>query len=240
MIKPQSVPLTSVVEGERTGGTGFLVRAGTTYLVTVAHLPTLQKDPPADWSVWHHQLYVSGDPGLPIDLFGGSALGVSASKAARTPRFKFMRFTDQPDRLVDLIVLPLRSEWTWSADYEPLELAEARLPVVGESLHIAGYPTSVGSWPELRTMVGNIVGMDGLMLEIGINVEGGYSGSPALAADGCFMGVLFGTGNPEGTDDHARIIPPGFILGALLCVNGYLPSRLTINTFNSRSANWGC
>lgn len=214
-----AVPLIVVLRDGTVGGaTGcFVDVAGTTFLVTAAHVPA-GGVPATDWDGWHPELTIFLEHRPSVPLFATDANGLK-------PRFLFMRSSTDPTVLVDVLATPchpadvgldgIQVHSVYSSGVHP-----------GQTVTLHGYPLSVGNqWPLLSTLSGPLLTDDNALLVADLGATGGFSGGPVTGPDGCFLGVVSGTGRPGLDDDFDRILVPGLIHALPQLVDGNVPSE---------------
>lgn len=171
------------------------------YLITAAHVPP-GTHPPSDWSLWPDTLTLHLVDGTrDLDLF--------TRDRHRTPRFGYLRATD--DLLADALWMPLGPMDQIGVDLLAQQktyfLRDTVLAPPGSPLEVHGFPTIGGTWPPtVQIEHGSVLSVrEGPMIEADITTVGGFSGGPALDAQGQLLGLHIGH-DPEPTDP-GQIVP---------------------------------
>lgn len=158
-----------------------------------------------------------------VSLFADSAFG-------RRPRFHFLRSSDDPNKLVDVIALPCAPQ-DLGIDTFQVFSTKAVVPDLDKDVTAFGYATNVPAWPEGSARGGQIICDDQAFLVANLDTPEGFSGGPVTSAAGSLIGVLVGQGRPGLEDSHDRIVVVGIVDILPQLKDGILPPHASVPFF---------
>lgn len=173
-------------------GSGFLIEAsGQIYLVTTAHIANYQLEQRAEWSEWSPDLFLIDDN----KNASASAPLFDETNGVKTPLFKYLRATDDPDRILDLILLPL-SPGTAMAKMSRIFVlpSEKAKSVKDDKVLMFGRRDP---WPHLNVTTHRVAVPDPAIMHMEPEGTKGDSGAPVLTTAGSLVGMNFGHDNPQ-------------------------------------------
>lgn len=210
------LPLKAIAPGgdpSPIGAAGFLVMLDNqTYLMTVAHLATGQKSQSDDWSKWANELHYApgGQTVLVLPLFNVGSFG------ERRPLFRFLRAADSPNILMDVIMLPLEPGEVASESIDIFNLPNDCAPTYsrGQEVLMAGCQP----WPNVKVQSHSLI-KPGVVHLVTPPQTRGFSGGPAVDANGLLVGMAFGTDEPN-YSGHGQLVAAPLIARLANSVDG--------------------
>jgi hypothetical protein len=197
-------------------GSGFLIRvAGQIYLVTTAHIANYEKDQKAEWSKWSPELYLvdeSKEALAKVPLF-------DETTEVRIPLFKYFRATDEPERILDLILLPVAAGELMASMTRIFTLPDEKATYAkNDKVVMFGRRDP---WPYLNVTTHRVSLPAPAIMHMEPEGQKGDSGAPVLTPTGSLVGMNYGHGNAEASG--AMIISAELIELAATTTDGYVP-----------------
>lgn len=200
-------------------GAGFLVQVdGQAYLTTVAHIATSgAHDQFDDWPNWSNEINIQDEQGnllARVPLFEEDASGM------RVPLFKYGRTTDDPQRLLDLIMVPLATDHLKAVKSEAFLLPESLASAqIGDEVVIVG----CREWPKIKTERYTLKGAStgSVVFYTEPPSQKGESGGPLLTSSGGLLGINYGGDNPQ-APGTGLILTAAFFTLLPAAENGYI------------------
>lgn len=184
-------------------------------MATAAHIANYQEDQMAEWSKWSGELHLVDENRVSrasVRLF-------DETSGARTPLFKYLRATNEPGRILDLILLPL-------SPGDPMA-SMSKIFVLPDEKATYGLDDKVlmfgrrDPWPHLNVSTHRVTVPDPAIMHMEPEGKSGDSGGPVLTAGGSLVGMNYGHDNPGGAPG-AMVILSELIEIAATTSDGYV------------------
>lgn len=196
-------------------GAGFLVKcAGQIYLVTAAHVANYELDQMAKWANWSPELILVDESTSPL----ARARLFDETSSVKSPLFKYLRTTSEPDRILDLLLLPLSPGEPMARMSKIFALPDEKAAYAkDDKVFMVGRRAP---WPYVNLTTHVVTVPDAQIMHMEPEGKPGDSGGPVLTSAGALVGMNYGHGNAAASG--AMVITSELIEIAATTTDGFV------------------